>query len=135
MDIIRCWEEKGVTIPEPNHRHIKVMLARDIRNTPELLFSQAIIYPGGQTEEHSHDRPELIQVISGRGISKSEDGQVDLEPDMVLWVKPGEVHQIMNPFPEQLKISAVFVPAFEAKEHLERIENEAIQAKKNSENS
>jgi mannose-6-phosphate isomerase-like protein (cupin superfamily) len=50
---------------------------------------------------------------------------VALEPDMVLWVKPGEVHQIVNPFPEPLKISAIFVPAFEAKAHLKRIKTEA----------
>jgi mannose-6-phosphate isomerase-like protein (cupin superfamily) len=127
MEVIKCWEEEGVTIPQPNYRHIKVMLASDIRDTPELLFSQAIIYQDGQTEEHSHDRPELIQVLSGRGISKSAEGEVALEPDMVLWVRPGEVHQIVNPYPEPLKLSAIFVPAFEAKKHLQRIKEAAEQ--------
>lgn len=66
MEVIRCWEEKGVTISEPYKRHIRVMLAPDKRGVTEISFNQALIYPGSKTDYHIHDRPELIYVVSGR---------------------------------------------------------------------
>ena len=41
-------------------------------NVEELTFSFAFIDPGGQTDYQVHDRPELIYVVSGRGIAICE---------------------------------------------------------------
>lgn len=130
MEVIKCWEEKGETIPEPYTRHIRVMLAPDRRDVPEITFSHAIIHPESRTDYHAHDRPELIQILSGRGISVCDGVETPVEPDMALWVRAGEMHQIINTGPESIKLATVFVPGYTAKENLERIVKAAKSAQK-----
>jgi mannose-6-phosphate isomerase-like protein (cupin superfamily) len=124
MEVIKCWEEQGETIPEPYTRHIKVMLV------PEITFSHAIIHPNSRTDYHTHDRPELIQILSGRGVSVCDGVETPVEPDMALWVRAGEMHQIINTGPESIKLATVFVPGYTAKENLERIVKAAKSAQK-----
>ena len=130
MEVIKCWEEEGQTISEPYKRHIKVMLAPDKRNVPEITFSHAIIYPHSQTDYHAHDRPELILIVSGRGISVCDGKESPIEPDMALWVKAGEMHQVINTGDESIKLATVFVPGYTAKENLDRIVQAAEKAKR-----
>ena len=130
MEIIKCWVEPGETISEPFARHIKVMLAPDRRNVPEITFSHAIIYPNSRTDYHKHDRPELIQILSGRGISIHDGVKTPVEPDMALWVRAGEMHQIINTGEESIKLATIFVPGYTAKENLERIVDAAKNVKK-----
>lgn len=128
MEVMRCWEEDGVTIPEPYKRHIKVMLAPDKRNVPEITYSHAIVYPRSKTDYHKHDRPELIQVLSGRGVSVCDGVETLIEPDMTLWVRAGEMHQIINTGEESIKLATVFVPGYTARENLDRIFSAAENA-------
>jgi mannose-6-phosphate isomerase-like protein (cupin superfamily) len=130
MEIIKCWEEQGETISEPYSRHIRVMLAPDVRNVPEITFSHAIIYAKSKTDYHKHDRPELIQILSGRGISVCDGVKMPIEPDMALWIHAGEMHQIINTGEESIKLATVFVPGYTAKENLERIVSAAENEKK-----
>ena len=128
MELIRCWEEKGETIAEPYKRHIKVMLAPDNRNVPEITFSHAIIYPHSRTDYHKHDRPELILIMSGRGTLVCDGVKTPVEPDVALWVRAGETHQLINDGEESLKLATVFVPGYSAKENLDRIRQAAEDA-------
>jgi mannose-6-phosphate isomerase-like protein (cupin superfamily) len=131
MEIIRCWEEEGMTIPEPYKRHLKVFLAPDKRSVSEITFSHAIIYPKSKTDYHKHDRPELIMVLSGRGVSICDGIETPLEPDMALWVKAGEMHQIVNYGEEAMKLATVFIPAYTAEELLGGIMEAAKRDSKN----
>lgn len=130
MEVIRCWEETGTTVPEPFKRHIKVMLAPDTRDVPEITFSHAIIYPRSQTDYHKHDRPELIQILHGRGVSVCNGVRTAVEADMALWVRPGEMHKIVNTGEESIKLATVFVPGYTAKENIQRIVRAASNARK-----
>ena len=121
MEVLRFWEEEGVTVPEPYKRHIKVMLAPDRRNAPELTFSQVLIYPESKTDYHAHDRPELIVVVSGRGKSMCDGKEIGVQADMALWIKPGEKHQLINDGDEMLKLYTFFTPAFSAHDLLSEI--------------
>jgi len=112
MEVIKCWEEEGVLVPDPYKRYIKVLLAPDKRNVPEITFSFAIIYPESKTDYHKHDRPELILILSGRGISVCEGEEIEIEPEMALWIREGERHQIVNTGHESLKLATVFVPGY-----------------------
>lgn len=114
MEVVRCWEEEGVIIPEPFHRKLKVILAPDKRDVHEASFNQAIIFPEGKTDYHSHDRPELIYVVHGRGVSVCSDVRSPIETDMVLWVRAGEMHQIINTGDDEMKLATVFVPPITA---------------------
>jgi len=112
MEIVRAWEEKGVKIPAPYSRTIKVLLASDKGNVAELSFNFALIDPGGQTDYHAHDRPELIYIVSGRGIAICEGESVEVQGDTILWVRAGEKHQMKNTGAETLKLATAFIPGY-----------------------
>lgn len=121
MEILKFWEEEGVTVPAPYHRHIRVMLAPDRRDTPEITFSQVLLYPGSRTEAHAHDRPELIVVIAGKGLSLIDGQKIRIEPEMALWILANEIHQIVNDTDETLNLLTVFTPAYSAEDLLGNI--------------
>ena len=121
MEVLRFWEEEGITVPEPFKRHIKVMLASDRRDATEITFSQVLIYPESKTDYHSHDRSELIVVVSGRGKSICDGKEICVQPDMALWIKPGEKHQLINDGDEMLKLYTFFTPAYSARDLLSGI--------------
>jgi mannose-6-phosphate isomerase-like protein (cupin superfamily) len=108
---VKAWEEKGVSVGAPYRRDIKVILAPDKHGVKELTFVQAILHPGSQTDYHIHDRPELITIVTGRGVAVCEGKETPIEPDMVLWMPAGEKHQIKNTGPETMKLANVFIPA------------------------
>ena len=120
MKIVKGWEEKGVEIPAPYRRTIKVIFAPDKEGVEELLFSHAILPAGGRTDYHTHDRPELIYVVSGRGSCVHEGKETPIQEDVALWVPAGEKHQMINTGDVPLKLATVFVPAFKATENYRR---------------
>ena len=128
MEIIRCWQEEGVLIPQPYKRRIKVFLAPDRGGVREISFNHALIYPGSKTDYHEHDRPELILILTGRGISVCEGHQTPIEPDMALWVRAGEKHQVINTSDEMLKLATLFVPGFTAEDSYNRCLDAANEA-------
>ncbi|MCS7175870.1 cupin domain-containing protein [Pseudothermotoga sp.] len=129
MKVVRAWEEKGVEVPEPYRRIIKVLFAPDKEGVNELLFSIAIIPPGSKTDYHSHDRPELMYIVSGQGICVTENGEIPITEDMALWAPAGEKHQFVNTGYVPLKLATAFVPPYTAGENY----NRALKAAKNKE--
>ncbi len=125
MKLVKAFEEQGQTIPEPYKRNIKVLFAPDKNDVPEITFSHAIIYPHSQTDYHKHDRPELIYIVTGRGVSLCEGEEVAVEPDTVLWVPAGEMHQMINRSDETMKLATVFIPGYTAEENYARCQNAA----------
>lgn len=121
MEVIKFWEEEGEKIPSPYKREIKVFLAPDKRNVPEIIFTQAIIAPNSQTDYHKHDRPELIIILSGKGVSICEGEETQIKPEMALWARKGEMHQVINKGDAELKLATVFVPAYTSEELLKNI--------------
>ena len=128
MKIVNCWEEKGVMIPEPFIRNIKVIFGPDKNDVPELLFSLAIIPPGSSTDYHDHDRIEMIYIVSGRGMAVAAGKETSIETDMVLLAEKGEMHQIKNTGAETLKLATVFVPPYTGEQNLKRCFDNAAKA-------
>ena len=62
MKVVRAKDEKGATMPAPFVRSIKILFAPDKEQVPEIMLSAVEIPPGGHTDYHDHDRPELICV-------------------------------------------------------------------------
>ena len=121
MEVIKFSEETGVKVPFPYKREIKVLLAPDKRNVPEIIFTQAIIDPQSKTDYHKHDRPELIIILSGEGVSICDGKEINIEPEMALWVRKDEMHEIINKSEKPLKLATVFIPAFTSGELLKNI--------------
>jgi len=115
--VVKAFEEKGVKIPAPYERIIKVLMAPDKHGISEVTFTFALIYPYSQTDKHTHDRPELIYVVSGRGEATLGDKEnIALEPDIVFWAEADEIHQVRNTGDEQMKLATIFIPAYTAEE-------------------
>ena len=112
MEIVKAWEEEGVKIPAPYSRTIKMIFSPDMHNVEEISFSFALLDPGSRTDYHAHDRPELIYIVSGRGLSKCEGEEIEVQRDTILWVRAGEKHQLRNTGAETLKLATVFVPGY-----------------------
>jgi mannose-6-phosphate isomerase-like protein (cupin superfamily) len=120
VKLVHAARESGVQIPAPYARTIKVLFAPDKEGVEELTFSHAILPPGGQTDYHTHDRPELIYVVCGSGVCVHEDERTPIEEDVAMWVPAGERHQILNTGAGTLKLATVFVPAYKAGENYKR---------------
>jgi mannose-6-phosphate isomerase-like protein (cupin superfamily) len=131
MKVVKAWEEEGVTIQEPFKRTIKAIFSPDEEKggIKELLFTHAIIYPHSQTDYHSHDRPELIYIVYGRGMSICEGKEIPIETDVALWIPAGEKHQIKNMGDESMKLATVFVPGFSWRDNIKRCEDAAKMSK------
>lgn len=127
MRLVKGWEQEGVTIQEPYKRTIKTIYSPDEENgsIAELLFTHAIIYPHSQTDYHTHDRPELIYVVYGRGLCVCEGEEIEIQTDVAMWVPAGEKHQIKNTADESMKLATVFVPGFSWKDNIKRCEDAA----------
>jgi quercetin dioxygenase-like cupin family protein len=122
MRVVKGWEEEGITIQEPYKRTIKTIFSPDEEKggIKELLFTHAILYPHSQTDYHTHDRPELIYVVYGRGVSICDDKEIKIQTDMALWVLAGEKHQIKNTSDETMKLATMFVPGFSGTDNIKR---------------
>ena len=120
MKLVKAWEESGVEIPAPYQRQIKVLFAPDKEGVEEITFSHAILPPNGRTDYHLHDRPELIYVVSGKGICVHEGEETSVQEDVALWIPTGEMHQMINSGDIPLKLATVFVPAYKASDNYKR---------------
>lgn len=113
--MVKSWQEQGYTVSSPYKREIQHIFAPDKREVKELIFSRVVIPPGNRTNDHSHDRGELIYVVTGRGQFSIDEEIYDIVSDMALWAPKGVMHQITNTGRGPMKIVTVFVPAYESK--------------------
>jgi mannose-6-phosphate isomerase-like protein (cupin superfamily) len=130
MKLVKAWEEKGVEVPAPFQRTIKVFFAPDKGGVDAINFSHALIPPQGRTDYHSHDRPELIYIVSGNGMCAHDGEETPITADMIMWVLAGEKHQIINTGYELLKLATVFVPGYNAADLTRRCVEAARAAEK-----
>lgn len=106
MELVHGWLEEGVRVPAPYARTIKVLLAPDRHGVAELTASFALVDPNSQTDAHTHDRPELMLVMGGRGEAVVGEVVHPIEPDVLVWVEAGEWHELRNTGAETLKTLA-----------------------------
>ena len=114
MELNRTTEEPGIQVPAPNARSIKVLFAPDRCDVDELTFSVVLIAPENGTDNHVHDRPELIYIVAGQGQAIVDGATHAIATDTALFVRTGEWHQILNLGTEPMKLATVFVPGIGA---------------------
>lgn len=114
MKLVRAQDIDGVTMPAPFTRNIKILFAPDREDIPEIMFSVVEIPPGGHTDYHDHDRPELIYIISGTGTSICSGEEVAISGGTAMWVLPREMHEVKNTGSEALKFVTAFLPGYKA---------------------
>jgi quercetin dioxygenase-like cupin family protein len=120
MKVIKAWEESGVQVPEPYAREIKLLLGPDKGDVEEVRINVVEVPPGGKTNYHEHDRPEMLFVLDGKGTCVWEEGEIALKKEMLIWAEAGESHQIKNDTDTTLRLLTLFVPGFTTDEALYR---------------
>ena len=117
MRIVRVSKQKAITVPEPFKRDIKPIFGPDEEQggIKELSFSHCLIYPNSQSDYHIDEKPELIYVVSGKGLAICDGKETEIETDDVMWVPAGERHQMKNTGNEMLKLATAYVPGVSLK--------------------
>ena len=83
----------------------------DRSNGCELLEQRVIdFHPGRSQERRLEGRQEVLYVVSGRGRLHLDGDAYDVEPDMGVFIAPGEAYAIENPGPGPLHVVSVVAP-------------------------
>jgi mannose-6-phosphate isomerase-like protein (cupin superfamily) len=126
MPVIRTFDVRGVKIPEPFERVIRVLLAPDTQDIVKgMSVSHCIISPHSQTDFHPHPGVEMMYIITGYGECHIGDETFPLEPDVLMVVPPETEHDMRNYSDETMKLVAMFIPAETSAEIYERAEEAA----------
>lgn len=68
-------------------------------------------FPGGMVPEHKHDlEEEVMFFLEGKGKFITKDREIDLEPGIVIYNPPGEMHSIVNTGDGVLKFVWIYSP-------------------------
>jgi quercetin dioxygenase-like cupin family protein len=70
-------------------------LATPSRGASEVMVWRTRVTPGGGPPVHTHDREEVVVIVSGTGTFEEEDGTVQaFGPGDTLFAPPGVVHEL-----------------------------------------
>jgi quercetin dioxygenase-like cupin family protein len=81
---------------------VKQVLIGPADGAPNFSMRQFTVDPGGYTFYHIHEYEHEIFVLRGSGIARSGGEEVAFSADTAIFVKPGEIHQIINDSTEEL---------------------------------
>jgi quercetin dioxygenase-like cupin family protein len=126
VEIAHRADEAGISVPPPYRRNIRVLLAPDRQSVSELTFTLVEIPAGSGTDEHTHDRLELIYIVEGRAIISCNGQPSSVSQDDVILVRSGELHRVANGGDDTLRMATVFVPGYPAAENYERCLTSAV---------
>lgn len=120
MKVLKLHEVKGVVMPPPYERTLKILASPEEEvislglPTP-VRFEKAIksktatvgvtlFQPGQRLRPHKHpDEDEIIYIISGRGEYSAAGKSVKVEPDTLIYIAAGEEHEFINLGDEMVK--------------------------------
>ncbi|MEM0002485.1 MAG: cupin domain-containing protein [Desulfurococcaceae archaeon] len=115
MPVYNSKEIPGYTVPQPNEREVKAILAPQLNNCDKATVTLVIIPPNSSTGMHLHKTSdEIAYIVRGKGEYIEEiDGEklsMEVNSGMVLHAKAGVRHGVINTGVEPLEIFCVFIP-------------------------
>ena len=112
MIIIHENDAPSMDVPAPDERTLRLLLspAKDVGVDP-IAVGQTILPPAGQSDCIGHQEGELLYSLSGAGEILVEGERRAFLPGTAVWVPPMEVHQLLNPGKEEMKVLWVLCPA------------------------
>jgi mannose-6-phosphate isomerase-like protein (cupin superfamily) len=88
-----------------------IRVAFDAASGCERLEQRLIRFGAGRSAERTLDaQQEVLYVIAGRGRLDLDGQSHDLEPNMGVFLAPGETYAVDNPGPEELHVLSVLAP-------------------------
>lgn len=120
MEVLNLREVKGVLMPSPYERTLKILVSPkeeviSLGLPTPIRFEKAIksktatvgvtlFQPGQKLRRHKHpEEDEIIYIISGRGEYTVAGKSVAVEPDTIIYIPAGEEHEFVNFGDEMVK--------------------------------
>ena len=103
----------NVEVTEVNGDDIKdvkkqVLIGKD-DGSDKMIMRLFTVQAGGNTPLHTHDFEHLVKIEKGSGIVIDSEGEHKIEPGMVIYVKPNEIHQFKNNSNEELQFTCTIL--------------------------
>ncbi|MBN1315709.1 MAG: cupin domain-containing protein [Anaerolineales bacterium] len=114
MYFIREQDDQGVRMEAPYARVVKHLIAPWNAGSTRLWLGISVIEPNSKSNLHAHEnQEEVFYCLSGRGIIKVEDEEVEASPGTCVFVPFGAAHQLINTQSDQLlRILSATAPPF-----------------------
>ena len=92
---IQSHEQAPLTMDGATGAKIRVLIGPN-ENAPNFYMRHVEVEPGGCTPHHAHDYEHEILVLKGGGTAKASDSDRPFKTGDVIYVPPGETHQLVN---------------------------------------
>ena len=105
----------AMTTPEPNVRHVSVLLSPFIQTGLEdFAVGYTAVPTGQQGSKHRHpDGAEVWLFFGGTGSALVGEEEIELEPGTVVYTPPNTYHHLFNTGDQPLEVYYIFVPSGE----------------------
>jgi len=76
--------------------------------TRKTMLAYSVFKPGTGTAARIHEEEELCYILAGKGLIQCQDGDVQVEKGMAVYIPPGVKHGTLNNGDEDLSMVYVF---------------------------
>lgn len=114
MKYIKESESPKEVFEAPYKRTIRHIISPWTTGSEHIWLGTSSVEPGFSSNYHSHeDLEETFYCIQGKGQIRVDGKVVDVEINDVVYVKPGELHQLINPSDTEIfKLVCIVTPPF-----------------------
>jgi len=128
MKIKKSHELKGVCIPKPFLREVRVVFSPDMDDGCGCNLISATIFPSSSTDYRHRDRIEIIYIISGKGIFVCNDHEYPIEADTALYIEKDDKIQIKNTGDHNLKLISFYLNPYQSYDIYQKLLDSAQKA-------
>ena len=114
MALYSVWDVKGVRVPKPYERVLKIIMSPETTGTEELTLLVSIIPPNSTTGNHTHEGCEIMYIANGRGEFVLEGRRTPVQADQIVYAPERVAHEVRNTGEESLKLICFFYPPLKA---------------------
>lgn len=114
MYVVHEKDEPGARMEAPYARVVKHLIAPWNAGSSKLWMGISVIDPNSQSNLHAHEnQEEIFYCLSGQGIIKVDDVEVETSAGTCVFIPPGAAHQLINTQSDQLlRILSATAPPF-----------------------
>ncbi len=112
MIIAKADDIKGLITPAPHIRELKVLLSPELQDgVRDFSVGMTVLPPGESTSSHAHEHEtEAWLVLDGQGEVIVEGKKAEAESGTVVYLPPGQSHQMINTGDRTLRFFWVYSP-------------------------
>lgn len=112
MIILNANEVIGHQTAPPYERILKVLISPHLQdNVKNIGLGMVLIPPNCCSSSHIHfNEEETWYILSGRGEINVADQSMQVKKDTLIFIPPGESHQLINTGEETMKILWIYTP-------------------------